>query len=357
MEVKKVLDIVQGAEIVNVSVVSDQWVAGKHEISLQLTLAWNSDEGEHKTPLLSEYAQKWMQQKQKAQKRSTYDRLESTINHQILPYFDEYRLDEVTTEYVQDWIDQLADMYASSTTTKAYQCINAIYTHACLHHVITNNPIDGLVVLPTGSRRACDIVVYSEDECDRLTQICYQSDERNAPLLPFLLHTGLRIGEALALRWSDIDEKNAFVRIRKNVKSVKNRSGNLDEPHYIMLVQNTPKTKSSDRVVTLNQAARQAVSMMPKTGSNNLIFANANNDYLTYSIIRRMLERICKQANIKIRGFHAFRHTFATRLFQSGVDVKTVSSILGHSSVKITYDIYIHSIQEQEAKAVALLLK
>ena len=77
--------------------------------------------------------------------------------------------------------------------------------------------------------------------------------------------------------------------------------------------------------------------------------------YLTYASARRLLERICSRAGVAVHGFHAFRHMFAINLFAEGVNAKTVSKILGHSSVKITYDIYIHSIQEQEARAVKLL--
>lgn len=358
MELKEILESLRHIELSNIQVISDCVHDGKRKMDLRVSLSWETGSPDE-TPLVSEYSEQWLELKKKTLKQSAVDRLEATLNNQVLPWFGSLRLNQVTTESVQAWLDELAERYSYSTVSKAYQCLNAIFEYAKLSRVITENPVNGLVTLPSENVSRRDVVVYSDDECDRLTKACFASlpDEVNAPLLPFLLHTGLRIGEALALRWGDVDLKNAFVRVRKNVKSVKNRSGAADEPHYVMVEQETPKTKAGDRVVSLNAAAREALCSMPKRDHKQLVFsADGGSQFLTYSIARRLLARMCQKAAVRIRGFHAFRHTFATRLFERGVDVKTVSSILGHSSVRITYDIYIHSIQEQEAKAIAKLI-
>ena len=306
-------------------------------------------------------ASKWLKMKASVVKSSSYDRLEATVQNQILPFFGQLRLDELDPTCVQDWIDELADSFSYSTLTKAFQSLNAIIDYAVLHNLIPVNHIRDRAVLPRNNgRNLRDIVTFTPAECERIVKSSYEKNELGetdprAPLLPFLLNTGLRIGEALALRWNDIDLKHQFVRIRRNIKSVRNRSGKNDEPHYLTVEQNSVKTKTSDRIVHLNQAAMRALDRLCRRSDSDLVFPNRNGAFCSYASIRRMMQRVFRRAQVPVRGFHVFRHTFATNLFAQGVEVKTVSSILGHSSVKITYDIYIHSIQEQEARAVAML--
>lgn len=361
MDVNSILTSLSGAELQELRIVSDCIVNGARELCVTVRLRCNDTVAQNKRVKTKDHIAAWLVGKYKIQKRSTYDRLESTVTNQILPAFGEMYLDEISTEYAQSILDDYADYYSYSTLTKTYQCLNAFLKDAQRHHIIVENPMDLIVMPKNDGRTLRDIVVYSPDECARIvdTAMQYKNSKLQdplAPLLPFLLHTGLRIGEALALRWADVDEVNHFVRIRKNVKVVKNRNGGSNEPHYIIVEDNTPKTKSSLRTVPLNHSALAALEALPSLHNpTELIFPMRNGNHLSYASARRMLERVCKRANVSVRGFHAFRHTFATNLFANGVEVKTVSKILGHSSVKITYDIYIHSIQEQEARAVALI--
>lgn len=366
MDTQNILAALCGAKVKHLRVLSDHTAADQREICVQLTLTMPIDpesKSDSSELLISNQAARWLKMKSKTVKRSTYDRHEATIANQINPYFGNIRLDELQTDCVQDWIDDLSENHTFSTVSKGYQCLNAIIDYACLHRYIMENPIKGRVVLPRSTGYgAREISVFTDEECERIVHASYEPNEFGvieplAPLLPFLLHTGLRIGEALALQWSDVNFTHKYVKIRKNIKSVKNRSGNPDEPHYITIEQ-FPKTKTSDRIVPLNRDALKSLSYLQKNENDNaLLFSNPEGTHCTYASIRRMLERVFRRANVKVRGFHIFRHTFATHLFAQGVEVKTVSSILGHSSVKITYDIYIHSIQEQEARAVALLEK
>lgn len=364
MNTQMISSLLPGLQIRDVQILSEQIVSERREIRVQLTLLAPNDRSvqpSREKVLIGAVTEKWMSMKFKAVKRSAYDRIESTVLHQILPRFGQYAVNELEPDSVQEWIDELAESYSYSTLTKSYQCLNAILDYAVLRNLIDHNRIKDRVMLPRNDGRSLrDVVVFSDEECERITKASYSENDNGetdplAPLLPFLLHTGLRIGEALALRWSDIDMQHQFVRVRRNVKSVRNRSGKPDEPHYITIEQKTVKTKTSERIVHLNCEALQALSKLRRRSDSDLLFPNQSGSYCSYASIRRMMQRVFRSAQVPARGFHAFRHTFATKLFERGVEVKTVSSILGHSSVKITYDIYIHSIQEQEARAVALL--
>ena len=363
MDMQSVTAIFPGLQIRDFRILAEHKAAERREVCVQLTvlLPATSGTGTLNKLTVADVATKWLKMKSAVVKSSSYDRLEATMQNQILPFFGQLWLDELDPACVQDWIDDLAETYSYSTLTKAFQSLNALIDYAVLHDLLSMNNIRDRAVLPRNNgRNLRDIVTFTPAECERIIKASYEKNDCGesdplAPLLPFLLNTGLRIGEALALRWSDIDQKHQFVRIRKNIKSVRNRSGKADEPHYLTIEQNSVKTKTSDRIVHLNHAAMQALAALHKSGDSDLVFPNRHGAFCSYASIRRMMQRIFRIAQVPVRGFHAFRHTFATNLFAQGVEVKTVSSILGHSSVKITYDIYIHSIQEQEARAVAML--
>ncbi len=363
MDMQSVTAIFPGLQIRDFRILAEHKAEERREVCVQLTvlLPATSGTGTLNTLTVADAAARWLKMKSAVVKGSSYDRLEATMQNQILPFFGQLRLDELNPACVQDWIDDLAETYSYSTLTKAFQSLNAVIDYAVLHDLLPVNNIRDRTVLPRNNgRNLRDIVTFTPAECERIIKASYEKNDCGesdplAPLLPFLLNTGLRIGEALALRWSDIDQKHQFVRIRKNIKSVRNRSGKADEPHYLTIEQNSVKTKTSDRIVHLNHAAMQALAALRKRGDSDLVFPNRHGAFCSYASIRRMMQRIFRIAQVPVRGFHAFRHTFATNLFAQGVEVKTVSSILGHSSVKITYDIYIHSIQEQEARAVAML--
>lgn len=364
MNTQNITAIFPGLQIRDFRILAEHSVAENRELCVQLTVLLPAAHSQQKTMTeitIEDAAAKWLKMKATVVKSSSYDRLEATVQNQILPFFGHLRLDELDPACVQDWIDDLAETYSYSTLTKAFQSLNAVIDYAVLHDLLPVNNIRDRAVLPRNNgRNLRDIVTFTPVECERIIKASYEKNDCGeadplAPLLPFLLNTGLRIGEALALRWRDIDQKHRFVRIRKNIKSVRNRSGKADEPHYMTIEQNSVKTKTSDRIVHLNHAAMQALAALHKRGDSDLVFPNRNGTFCSYASIRRMMQRVFRRAQVPVRGFHAFRHTFATNLFAQGVEVKTVSSILGHASVKITYDIYIHSIQEQEARAVAML--
>ena len=358
------LKLLNGASFKSISVISDQNIGTQREVCLQITLICNDQDVPQKPKVkLSDYVMDWLLKvNYRCVKGSTLDRKEQTAKNQVIPLLGEKAITEITLDDVQGMLDELTDMgYSYSTIKKAHDLLSEMYDYAIIHKDAFHKPTIGSVLPENLEHQQRDIHYYTESEYARLVEESYhlyqsKQSERNAPLIPFLLNTGLRIGEALALHWSDIDFEHAFVRVRKNVKEVKNRSGNENEPHYIVIEQSTLKTASSDRVVHLNADALKALSALPPhKKENELLFRSEKDKRCTYSSLHRMLERICNRAEVKPLGFHAFRHTFATRLFAKGVEVKTVSSILGHASVTITYNIYIHSIQEQEARAVALL--
>ena len=164
------------------------------------------------------------------------------------------------------------------------------------------------------------------------------------------INTGLRIGELLGLRWSDIDFKNRTLTVSINRIRMKNREKDALKK-YLDVDQRATKTKSGQRKMYLNDDAYNALQKIYEiTGNEKYVLTTETHKRCGQRNLDRMLRKIAVSAGLEDKqyGFHALRHTFASLLFANGEDVKVVSELLGHSDVQITYNTYIHLIDESK---------
>ena len=170
-----------------------------------------------------------------------------------------------------------------------------------------------------------------------------------------LLYTGMRVGELLGLKWNDIDWEKKTITISRSVVNVKDRSDNA-KTIYRLLEQNSTKTGSSDRIIPIGQKTLAALQELKKINAGfEYVMSTSSNNLTNPRNMNRMFGNILSRCGIEPCGVHTLRHTFASMLFKKGIDVKTVSELLGHADVKITYNTYIHLIKEQKQQAIALL--
>lgn len=204
----------------------------------------------------------------------------------------------------------------------------------------------------------------SLSEMEKLRSVLYTRWKRppqnrryvNGGAVDLILNTGLRMGEALALRWSDVNLQKKTVSVTKNLATVKNRSGK--GPKFTLVLQERPKTASGKRIVPLNRAALAALEDLktaPGYSPDGFIIHTKDGSPVMPRTFEQMLELMCAAAGIRRTGVHALRHTYATRLFEKGVDIKVISELLGHSSTEITYRIYVHVIDALKESAVEAL--
>jgi len=170
------------------------------------------------------------------------------------------------------------------------------------------------------------------------------------------MNTGIRLGEALAIKWENINWDKKQLSIESNVVMAVDRKS--DKKKRVQINQDFLKTKSSKRIIPLNNTAINALNQIKKIryfGEDSYILCTETGTQNKPRNFCRTFEEILKRAKIERCGIHALRHTFASKLFEKNVDVKEISSLLGHSDVSTTYNIYIHLITEQKANAVALI--
>lgn len=328
-----------------------------------------SDNAMASTPLSSAIAV-WLKTiKRPELKRSSYDRLESIIVHQINPRIGHYPISELTDSIIQEELldDISSDGLSLSTAKKAYDALNAYLKYAQYKQFISLHPMT--MMKPPRASAAADedtspkvVEPLTDIELHKFvaaTKICYSTGTPRFPMahaIMLILNTGLRVGEAVALKWSDVNLETATLSVSKNIVRVRARDKNgVATGGGVVLVQDSPKTKKARRTIPLNKAAVEALrclKMTPGTTDSGFIIHTKNGNPVSVPTLDKTIRCICIAAGIRHITAHTLRHTYATKLFERKVDVKIISDILGHSSTEVTYRIYIHVIERLKHEAV-----
>ncbi len=287
---------------------------------------------------LADYMLNWLEKFKKGKIRpSSFERYQFCL--QLLCKDDLAHMDirSIRLEDIQMYVNRLDDMSAS-TIKKQKLLLSQVLEHAMLTEVIQRNPVQG-VQMPPMSHNTKVVYPYEKDEQETLVA-AFNEENNGRPHLRYgwgcvlILETGLRAGEALALEWSDIDEEKRTLKVTKNMVRVDGKN----------LVQRTTKTESGKRTIPLNARAMEAVQHLKSQGVPGcpFVFATQTGKHLSYRNLLATMETACEAAGVKHRGLHALRHSFASNLYARGVEVKIISKLLGHASVEITYNRYIH---------------
>lgn len=191
-----------------------------------------------------------------------------------------------------------------------------------------------------------ELCILSDDEQKSLKNYLFANiNEYNIAIL-LSLYAGLRIGEVCALKWSDIDMHKQIIRARHSIIRVSASEGSY-------LVVDKPKTISSIREIPIIDSVYEMLKTFPK--KDEVFVASGTSEFLKPRTLEYHFKQILKKCNINQINYHALRHTFATSCIQSGVDVKSLSEILGHSNVSTTLKIYVHSsidMKKQQLKKI-----
>ena len=166
------------------------------------------------------------------------------------------------------------------------------------------------------------------------------------------LYTGLRIGELLSLKWSDIDMK-------KKVICVNSTTYRTYDGEKSIIVEDTPKTESSIREIPLVNVVISLMKELKKfqNEESEFVISRARGKKIECRAYEKSWETLLKKLNIKHYKFHVLRHTFATRALEVGVDIKTLSEILGHSNPTVTLNTYVHTDYNLKKNAINRVVK
>ena len=287
-------------------------------------------------------------------KPSSYNSLICIIQQSINPALGHYSLNALTPHLVQtELINKMLDNGKSfSTIKKAY-----VYLKAGLNYCLPkgmSNPCDDVVLPSKDKFERKDIRFFDDKEITHFKTTA--PDFKYGHALVLAMYTGLRGGELSGLKWKQIDWEKKRIFVDSNAVTMYQYDDNGGEGKYITLEQDSAKSK--DRYVDLCGTALNILLELKQKyykGENSLVITSSQKPVAIHNLLNNYIS-VCRKAGIENhQGLHTLRHTFASMLFRKGVDAKTVSELLGHSSVAFTLNTYVHLIEDQKKNAVNLI--
>ncbi len=313
---------------------------------------------------VSEWIIKWMDEFKRNLKPSTRTSYITNKRVHIDKYIGGVKLNKLKREQIQYMLDNIYNNGKTSISLviKVYNILSGALEQAVKQGIFAKNPAKN-VVLPHGDDRRLRVFSIQEQK-DFIKEL---DNEESRTLFLTYLNTGARLGEIPALTWKDIDFQNRIIDINKKVMVVHDYYAK--DKKTVQQVQNYCKTLSSIRKVVipvflvdiLKEHKEKQIAAINDSGiewsESNLVFPTINGTIPYTRNIQEKYTRIVNKIGITGTSIHTLRHTYATRLFEADVDVKTISEQLGHKSIKTTYDIYIHVIPQKKLKEIDKLEK
>jgi len=273
-----------------------------------------------------------LQKKLEGVKSSTIANYSYKLESSIIPCLNNGF--QTTEKDLYNTVSQKQEQLKNKTYIDFIVLLNDFLTY--LHN---RNYMSKLIQLPCPKIKKQKIVIFSESEKQRLEEYLIDNlDYFNFGVL-LALYTGIRIGELSACKnwWVDC---NGILYVKKTLQRVKDLTPNAKTKTKIIITD--PKTETSIRDIPLPNWLYELYLKLPNKNENAYLLTNTN-EFIEPRTIERKFEKILRLCKVIKKKFHVLRHTFATNCVRLGMDIKTLAELLGHSSIKITLDRYVHS--------------
>ena len=280
-------------------------------------------------PLLRDYMGEYYGTFRKNQAGNTTINRERIIDNHIYPAWGDRRIDKIKTSDLQRWFDDLSKTYAHETLLKIKNTMNPVFDAAVEDEILTRNPLRSNR-LEIGGKDTVSHVALPKDKMREIKDSIPLLDGDVQTMAVLLAYTGMRFEEILGLRWEDFSDD--FISVQRAVVHPK---------RHLPEIKST-KTKSSERIIPFFPEVKAVLSPAGKTG----FLLHQPDDPtgekpMTYSVARRVFEKIRKTFNIKNFSAHDFRDTCATEWREAGIPLDVIARMLGHSKTDITEKKYV----------------
>lgn len=327
---------------------------------------------DYKNVCLGELMHTWLFEVMRLKlKPSTFDRYEGIYRNYVKDSeIYGLKISLIKSLQLQRYYNKLYEEGKSSSTIKNLnKLLKTFFNYAINEGYLLRNPCTGKKIVIPGSieeKRERKIETFTDEEIKKFNEVLEGHRLKALFLLDF--GTGLRQGELLGLKWPDIDFENKELKVQRTIKQVTiiNADGNRE----YKTIEQIPKTKNSIRTVPIPSSLvpvleehknRQREEKL-KAGPSYLndikkgyVFTTELGNTIDARNLLRIYKKLLEKADIKYKNFHAIRHTFATKLFERGVPLKTISELLGHSDISVTANIYTHVMPKEKITAVEKL--
>lgn len=296
------------------------------------------------TKSFGDLADLWMKSIQPQVKKSTFVKYQNSLRNYILPILGNKQLEDISYSCLEQFVSTLLTSggngttgLSSKTVTDTMSIIRVIIQHADKHGFVVACSGRGISV----KQEPQELIVLTASEQKKLQQYLYNNlSDRNLGIL-ICLFTGIRIGEICALKWEDISFDEKHMKIHHTMQRIQC----IDEERKTKIIITTPKSKCSIRTIPLPDLV---VELMKTNccNRNGYVLTGQKDVFVEPRTMQNHFKRVLDKCKIRNVNYHVLRHTFATRCIELGFDIKSLSEILGHASVNITMNRYVHPSME-----------
>lgn len=292
----------------------------------------------------SEWIDQWKKEIRKTIKISTFSDYCYKLSRYLLPHLGNVPLYQVTSERIQEMIDYFIEERLSPNSIQIIVCLlKKTLNDAKKQDLLYKNPCE-MVQLP--KRKTQKVRALTIEQQRTLLEVVDNSDDDKDQAVALALNTGMRIGEIAALRWEDIDFSRGIISIHQTCNRIQRIGKQKTVVNY-----DAVKSAASNRIIPMNQKVSQLLKRLKERNDTEFVFSVGEKGceprVLTYHF-----HQLRKEARLENIHFHQLRHTFATRCLEAKVGIASVSALLGHSSTKMTLDVYSDSMLEERITAV-----
>lgn len=288
---------------------------------------------------LSVLTSEWLDNIKNQVKPNTYLKYENIFKNHICNEIGNTLVKYISSYTIRSFTDKLLSKELSAKTVNDILVVlNLIFKYAEEEYAITVPKIKYIKENKNETR------VLSVSEQKVLSEYLHSDIDIHKFGILLALYTGIRVGELCALKWEDITDEHII--IDKTMMRIKNDIGKTS------IQIGSPKSDSSKRIIPTPQCLLPLINRFKNSG---YVLSNEKLEYTEPRLMQIKFEKMISECDLEKTNFHALRHTFATRCVEAGIDIKTLSEILGHADVKTTLNRYVHSSFELKQKSMQQL--
>lgn len=307
----------------------------------------------------SEYLFRWLEYIRPRIKESSYVKYSNLIELHIDKEIGHTQLDRLNTAVIDEFINTLltgkneTEPLSAKTVTDILGVVRNVIRYINIRYQKVDCDISQIVIKKEESHMR---ILSGEEEKQLIRYLMEHPSPMNCGIF-LTLFTGLRIGELCALTWEDIHLKEREVYIQKTMQRIQNKNpGHVtnEKESRTRIIITTPKSRKSIRHIPIPDGVARILGEYQRYG-NEYLLTGRKNRFVEPRTMQYHFKKILKRTSIDEANYHALRHTFATRCIELGFDIKSLSEILGHASVNITLNRYVHPSMELKRNNMAKL--
>lgn len=295
--------------------------------------------------ILEQVCAEWLDMKRLSVRESTFARYQMIIQKHVLPELGKYTLEEISSSVVNSYTCRKLEKISTKTVRDICTILKSVLHYAEKEYGL--HDIAGNMVLPKLQRTDKDILTLREQRKLETYLWEHRQKPRCAGIL-ICLYTGLRLGEICGLQWRDIDRKRHVLYINRTLQRVTETRS--DHEKKTKLISGEPKSGASVRAIPLPRSFWILLREMSGEMRDEDYFLSGNAEPIEPRNYQYFFKKTLADCELRYVNFHTLRHTFATRCVEAGMDIKTLSEILGHTNTNITLSYYVHSSMQSKRK-------